>query len=149
MTISIWRYSHFILAISSSLFLFIATITGIILSLEQVSDSMMSYDLQGSGSVALAEVLPKIKEEYDEIITISIDPNHQILASVITKDGASETIFIHPITAKKLGKPNERLAIFEFDTTLHRSLFLKSVGRFFVGFISLLLSFIVISGIAL
>ena len=91
----------------------------------------------------------KTSEEYDEIITISIDPNHQILASVITKDGASETIFIHPITAKKLGKPNERLAIFEFATTLHRSLFLKSVGRFFVGFISLLLSFIVISGIAL
>ncbi|MGB3775043.1 MAG: PepSY domain-containing protein, partial [Leeuwenhoekiella sp.] len=38
---------------------------------------------------------------------------------------------------------------YQFATTLHRSLFLKGVGRFFVGLVSLLLCLIAVSGILL
>src|SRR5690606_9853089 len=39
--------------------------------------------------------------------------------------------------------------IFQFSTTLHRSLFLKAPGRFLIGFVSFLLFLIAVSGIVL
>src|SRR5690606_35554159 len=43
----------------------------------------------------------------------------------------------------------KRPEIYRFATNLHRSLFLKSVGRFFVGLVSFLLFIIAITGIFL
>ncbi|SHJ40008.1 PepSY domain-containing protein [Aquimarina spongiae] len=149
MTISIWRYSHLVLAISSSLFLGIASITGIILAFEPISDSIHSYAIEESKTLTLSETITTLKENYEEVISFEIDANDALLASVITYEGKSETIYINPLTGKKLGTPTEKAAIFKFATNLHRSLFLKSIGRFFVGLISFLLIIIAITGILL
>lgn len=149
MTISIWRYSHLVLAISSSLFLCIASLTGIILAFEPIADAIGSNAIKESKHLTLGETITTLKENYDEVISFEIDVNDAVIASVITKEGNSETIYINPITGNKLGIPIEKAAIYKFATNLHRSLFLKGVGRFFVGFVSLLLIIIVITGIFL
>jgi len=138
-----------VLAISSSLFLGIASITGIILAFEPISDSIHSYAIKESKTLTLSETITILKENYEEVISFKIDANDALLASVITYEGKSETIYINPLTGKKLGTPTEKAPIFKFATNLHRSLFLKSIGRFFVGLISFLLIIIEITGILL
>ncbi len=149
MTISIWRYSHLALAISSSIFLCIASITGIILAFEPISEAMHAHTTEDISHLPLAETIDTLTQSYEEVINFEIDANDALLASVITKEGGSETIYIDPTTGKKLGVPREKAAIFKFATNLHRSLFLKSIGRFFVGLISFLLIIIAITGIVL
>jgi sulfite reductase (NADPH) flavoprotein alpha-component len=46
MTISIWRYSHFLLAAVSSLFLIIASVTGIILAIEPIAHKAKGYGIK-------------------------------------------------------------------------------------------------------
>lgn len=149
MTISIWRYSHLLLAVSSAIFICLASLTGIILAFEPISNQMQAHAVDGAKTLSLAEVLPVLQHQYDEVLTLNIDDNNFVEASVITKKGSSETFYINPFTAKKLGEPIKKKPIFEFATTLHRSLFLKSTGRFLVGFFSLCLCLIAITGLQL
>ncbi len=65
---------------------------------------------------------------------------------MITKKGKNETFYINPITGKKISNVVQKAAIYKWTTNLHRSLFLKSTGRFLVGFFSFLLFLIAISG---
>ena len=60
-------------------------------------------------------------------------------------DFESLDLYIDPLTGESLGKVAPRSSIYQFATTLHRSLFLKGLGRFFVGLVSLLLCLIAIS----
>ncbi|WP_422107903.1 PepSY domain-containing protein [Winogradskyella sp.] len=149
MTISIWRYSHLVLAVSSALFIFIATITGIILAFEPISIQVHPYAVDNVKDLSVGETLETLQNEYDEILTLSIDDNDFVMASVITKDGKSDTFYVNPFTGEKLGELIKKKPIFEFATNLHRSLFLKSTGRFLVGFFSFLLFLIAITGIKL
>ncbi|OED46553.1 hypothetical protein AB832_00920 [Flavobacteriaceae bacterium (ex Bugula neritina AB1)] len=149
MSISIWRYSHFLLAISSFVFLIIASITGIILAFEPIVDAIQPYRIQGGETISLSKAIVTLQNEYDEVITLSVDANDFVSASVITKEGTSEHIYINPLTAKNIGTPKDISTVFEFARNLHRSLFLKSTGRFFVGFISFLLCLITVTGFLL
>ncbi|NRB58693.1 MAG: PepSY domain-containing protein [Winogradskyella sp.] len=147
MTISIWRYSHLLLAISSAVFIFIATITGIILTFEPISSQLQPFAVDRN--ISLAETLHVLETEYDEVITLTVDENKFISASVITKEGKSETFYIDPKTGENIGQLIKKAPIFEFATNLHRSLFLKSTGRFLVGLFSFFLLLIAITGVKL
>ena len=149
MTISIWRYSHLTLALSTALFILIASITGIILAFEPISNKLQPYSSTNIEQVSIAETIAVLSEKYDEVITLEVDENNFVSTSVITKNGKSDTFYINPKTGDKVGNIIEKKPIFEFATTLHRSLFLKSTGRFLIGFVSFLLFLIVISGIIL
>ncbi len=149
MTFSIWRYSHLTLAVSSFLFIIIASVTGIILAFEPITNQLKPYAITDLSEVTISEMLSGLKEEYEEVIAVDINNDHFITASVITKDGDSQTFYIHPKTGKKIGDVEEKARVFKFATSLHRSLFLKSIGRFFVGLVSFLLFLITITGIAL
>jgi len=149
MTISIWRYSHLSLAISSALFIVIASITGIILAFEPISNKLKPYNISNLETISIAETVSVLQDKYDEIITLEVDENNFITTSVILKDGKSDTFYIDPTTGEKIGKSISRKKIYEFATNLHRSLFLKSTGRFMVGFVSFLLLLISISGVYL
>jgi len=146
MTISIWRYSHLTLAISSALFIVIAAITGIILAFEPISNKLNPYASESLKSISIAETIGVLQKKYNGIITIEIDENDFVLASLITKEGENKTFYINPKTGEKVGDLIKKSALFEFATNLHRSLFLKSTGRFLVGFISLLLFLIALTG---
>ncbi|MEE9408625.1 MAG: PepSY domain-containing protein [Polaribacter sp.] len=149
MTISIWRYSHLTLAISSALFIVIASLTGIILALEPISEKLNYYNSEDLNMISIAETVTVLEEKYKEIITIEIDENDFVKASIITKERKSETFYINPKTGIKVGDLTQKSPLFKFATNLHRSLFLKSTGRFLIGFVSLLLFLISITGVLL
>lgn len=149
MTISIWRYSHLTLAISSALFIIIASITGIILAFEPISDKFNSFDVIPTKEISIAEIIAVLQQNYDEIITIEVDENDFVSANVVLENGKSETFYINPKKGEKIGEIIEKKPIYEFATNLHRSLFLKSTGRFIIGFISFLLFLISVTGVLL
>lgn len=149
MTISIWRYSHLTMAISSAIFIFIASVTGIILAFEPISNQLKPHNQVDLETVSIAETIIALQKEYDEVVSFSVDENDFVKASVITKYGKSASFYINPKTGKKVGELIQKAPIFEFATNLHRSLFLKSTGRFLVGFFSFLLFLISITGVIL
>lgn len=148
MTLSIWRYSHLILAVSSSLFLLVASITGVILSVEPINTKLQPYRISSAAGLSLAETLTNINAKYDDVIRVSQDKNGFVSATVII-DNKNESFYIDPTTGDKIGDIIEKASIYQFATNLHRSLFLKTPGRLFIGLASLLLFFIAISGIVL
>lgn len=148
MTIYIWRYSHLILAISSSIFLLLASITGAILAIEPVVNKVQPYSVADANTLSVARLLQNVDGVYQEVLTISKDKNDFVSISAII-EGKTEKFYIDPFTGKKIGDHIEKASIYRFVTNLHRSLFLKSTGRFFVGLTSFLLVLIALSGLVL
>ena len=149
MIISIWRYSHLSLAISSSLFILIASITGIILAFEPISEQLQPYAVQNLENHTLAKTITILKKEYDEVLSIEKDHNNFIIASVITKEGTDERFYINPTTGKKIADLIDKAPIYKFATNLHRSLFLKTSGRIIICIVSFFLFLIAVTGIIL
>lgn len=149
MTISIWRYSHLTLALVSSLFLIVASVTGIILAVEPISHQTKGYAVENLEEVSLATTIDVLKNTYDEVLGLEVESSGFVKASVLTIDMETLDVYVNPVTGEQLGEVQERPYIFTFATNVHRSLFLKSIGRFFVGLISLLLAVITITGLVL
>ena len=149
MALSIWRYCHWILAISTSVFIGIASITGLVLALEPISNQLKPYAVSGNSEQSIAELSKSLSSEFDEVVSVEVDDNKFLRASVLTLTGKSETVYIDPDTGKKLGNLSKRAWIYDFATNLHRSLFLKSTGRFIIGLVSFLMVIILISGMVL
>ncbi|MCG8182588.1 PepSY domain-containing protein [Tenacibaculum piscium] len=145
MTISIWRYSHLTLAISSFIFILITSITGIILAFEPISNQLKPYAI-ATDEITISQTIASLQKEYKEIITLTVNQDNFVTASVITQTGKSETFYINPISGKKISTITAKSPIFKWTTNLHRSLFLKSTGRFLVGFFSFLLCLITLTG---
>ncbi|WP_394774468.1 PepSY domain-containing protein [Flavobacterium sp.] len=149
MTLSFWRYTHLALALFSSLFLILASATGIILAVDAMQEKTLPYKVENFDKITLGETLPILKKEYSEITEISIDHNQFVTLQAIDQDGNDINSYIDPKTGKQLGKPIKKSEFIQWVTGFHRSLFLHETGRFFVGVISFLLFLIAISGFAL
>ena len=149
MSLLVWRYSHFLLALVSSLFLLIASVTGGILAFEPISLSIQPYSVTSLDKVSLNQTIIALNKNYDEIIEIEVTDDDFVMASVITDNAEVKKIYINPVTGKKIGLVKKQKQFFTFITNLHRSLFLKTIGRIFVGIVSLLLCFIAVTGIFL
>ncbi|UUC43902.1 PepSY domain-containing protein [Flavobacterium cerinum] len=149
MTISIWRYSHLTLAVSSFLFIALASITGIVLAFEPVLQKTQPYREGDFNQITVAEMIPVLKKEYAEITDVTIDANQFVIAKVIDDNGNDTTIYVNPKTGKSLGTVPKENAFFQWVTTLHRSLFLHETGRIFIGITAFLLFLIATSGTVL
>lgn len=149
MTLSFWRYTHLALALFSSLFLLLASVTGVILAVDAVQEKTLPYKAENFNTITLGETLPALKKAYPEITELSVDYNQFVTLQAIDKDGNDINAYINPKTGKTLGKPVKKTEFIQWVTGLHRSLFLHETGRFFVGVISFLLVLIAISGFAL
>lgn len=149
MTISVWRYSHLALAVSSFLLLTLASVTGIILAFQPVSEKLQPYRTDSFNQATLAQVLPTLRKTYPDITEISVDANHFVLAKGTDNNGKKLLAYIDPKTGKIVGTPGDKSEFFQWVTALHRSLFLHEVGRFFVGLTAFLLLLITVSGTAL
>ncbi|RYY56837.1 MAG: FAD-binding oxidoreductase [Chitinophagaceae bacterium] len=149
MTISVWRYSHLVLALSSFLMLILASVTGIILAFEPVTTKAQPYKVDDFNSITVAESIPVLKKNFEEITSITVDVNQFVTVDGIDTTGEPVTVYADPRTGKTLGIPEKQSEFFQWVTSFHRSLFLKEPGRFFVGLTSFLLLLITISGIAL
>lgn len=149
MTISIWRYSHLALAVSSFLLLSLASVTGIILSFEPVTQKVQPYKAQNFSEATLAQTIPALKKLYPDISELSIDDNQFVKIKASDAEGENLEAFVDPLSGKILGKPGKKSEFFETITSLHRSLFLHETGRLVMGITAFLLSLIAISGIML
>lgn len=149
MTLSIWRYSHLALALFSSLFLILASVTGTILAVEAIHENTLPYKVENFEKITLGETLPILRQTYPEITQLSVDHNKFVTLQGIDQEGNDVNAYIDPRTGKIIGEPIKKSDFINWITVLHRSLFLKETGRFMVGFISFLLVLISISGFVL
>lgn len=149
MTLSFWRYAHLALALFSSIFLLLASVTGIILAVDAVQEKTLPYKAADFDKITLGETLPVLKKEYSEITELSVDYNQFVTLQAIDKDGNDVNAYIDPKTGKALGTPAKKSEFIKWITGFHRSLFLHETGRFFVGVISFCLLLISISGFVL
>lgn len=149
MTLSFWRYTHLALALFSSLFLLLASVTGIILAVDAAQEKTLPYKTENFDTLTLEQTLPVLKKKYAEITELSVDYNQFVTLQAIDKDGNDINAYIDARTGKALGTPAKKSEFINWVTSLHRSLFLHETGRFFVGVISFLLLLIAISGFML
>lgn len=149
MTISVWRYSHLALAVSSFLLLTLASVTGIILAFEPILQKTQPYRVDGFSDITLAQTLPVLKKSYPEITELSVDVNGFVQLQGSDAGGKNLNAYIDPRTGKVLGTPTKQSEFFAWVTALHRSLFLHEEGRFFIGLSAFLLLLITVSGTAL
>ncbi|KVV13145.1 PepSY domain-containing protein [Flavobacterium sp. TAB 87] len=149
MTLSFWRYTHLALAVFSSLFLILASVTGTILAVDAIQEKIPSYQVANFDAITLQESILNLRKIYPEITEISIDHNKFVTLQGIDKEGADVNAYIDPLTGRIIGHPHKKSDFIQWITALHRSLFLHETGRFFVGLISFLLVLVSISGFAL
>lgn len=144
---SIWRWSHLLLALTASIVLIAASISGVILSFEPIKANKQSSFSSKWNDVTLANAIDSLKSHHYEITSIEKDVNGFYIASVFTEDGEQEIFQFDPSTGKKSAKVTIQSDFFSWMTSFHRSLFLDTTGRFLEGITSVLLFFIAISGI--
>ena len=72
MTISIWRYSHLALAITASVFILLASVTGIILAFQPISEQLQPYKVEDLKTISLDQTVNTFKQTYPEILQIEI-----------------------------------------------------------------------------
>ncbi|WP_348824169.1 PepSY domain-containing protein [Flavobacterium aestuarii] len=149
MTLSFWRYSHLALAVFSSLFLLLASVTGTILAVDAIQEKTVSYRAENFDAITLGETLPILRKTYPEITEVTVDHNQFVSLEGLDQKDNNINAYIDPRTGKILGEPIKKSEFIQWITGLHRSLFLHETGRFFVGLISFILVLISISGFIL
>ncbi|RNL56126.1 PepSY domain-containing protein [Pedobacter jejuensis] len=144
-----WRYCHLALAVSSFLFLLLASTTGAILSLEPVVERSKPFSAGNLEEITLAQSIPVLRDKYPGLTKISVENNQFVLIEGTDKNGDDLKAYIDPKTGEILGKPDAKNEFFQWVTTLHRSLFLHETGRIFISVTAFLLILISVSGILL
>ncbi|WP_139959731.1 PepSY domain-containing protein [Flavicella sediminum] len=146
----LWRYSHLTLTVSSSLFLLLAAITGAFLAFKPIQEKLQPFKINAVEEIAVSQLIETLQAKYDEVLELEVDKNYFVKASVFSMDKElNAPFFMDPITGTKIGDIPKANPFFEFLTDFHRSLFLKTPGRIFVGITSFLLCLIAITGLLL
>ncbi|MEM6317841.1 MAG: PepSY domain-containing protein [Bacteroidota bacterium] len=144
---NIWRYSHFALALVSSVFLLLATVTGLILALEPIQQQLQPYRVAETQDLPLSKIVQTLMDQYEEVLELEVDANGFVKVDVISmEEDLNGAFYINPLDGQKIGDIPPKNAFFEWTTNFHRSLFLKSTGRFLVGLVSFFLCLIALSG---
>lgn len=146
MTLSIWRYAHFSLAIISFIFLSMASITGSILAFNTIREDASPYRIHDLNQRNLAQTLPVLQKKYLEITELEITENSYIKLQGLDEDGNDVEGYINPENGKIIGIHAKKSEFIQWVTSFHRSLFLHETGRIIVGINSFLLALIAISG---
>ncbi|MEM7374213.1 MAG: PepSY domain-containing protein [Bacteroidota bacterium] len=150
MLAKVWRYSHFVLALSSGVFVLLAAVTGAILAFEPIETNMQPFYRGELSEISLAQLIDSLGSHYDEILELEIDENEFLRVSVISmEEDLDGDFYVDPRTGRKIGDLPQKRPLYEFLTNLHRSLFLKTPGRIFIGITSFLLFLISITGFLL
>lgn len=149
MTLSIWRYAHLALALVSSLFLLILSVTGVILAVGAVNEKTQNYKVSDFDTLNLSQTLPVLWEVYPEITALTVDHNRFVSIEATDLEGNPVNACIDPRDGKILGEIKPQSDFIQWNIALHRSLFLKETGRIIIGLVSFLLFLITITGIIL
>ncbi|WP_264542138.1 MULTISPECIES: PepSY domain-containing protein [Flavobacterium] len=146
MTLSVWRYAHFTLAVVSSLFLLMASITGIILAVDAVGQKLPPYRVANFEEITLSKVIPTVKDKFLEVNEITVDHNQFVTLKGLDENGNEIEAYIDVNSGKIIGKPEKKNEFIQWVTSLHRSLFLHDTGRIIIGINAFLLFLIAVSG---
>ncbi len=149
MTLSIWRYAHLLLALISSLFLFILSFTGVILAYDAVDENTNSYKTSNLDTISIAHTIQTVKKHYPEVIELSVDRQSRVYIDALDAESEAVKGYIDPSSGAFLGPVAQKSDFIQWVTTLHRSLFLHETGRYIVGMVSFLLLLITLTGILL
>lgn len=149
MTIFVWRYSHFALAVSSFLFITLAAVTGIVLAFEPITGKIPSYKADRFHELTLAETIPALQQNFSSVNRITVDAHQFVIVQGTDSSRQAVEAYVNPRTGEVLGKPARQHAFYQWVTALHRSLFLHEAGRFFIGLAAFLLLLIALSGLML
>ncbi|MEM9547162.1 MAG: PepSY domain-containing protein [Bacteroidota bacterium] len=147
----VWRTAHLALAVVASIFLLLVTISGAILAFEPIKETIASSDVKCDlSSITLSEFIHNLNSEFEELYEITIDDYGRVMIAGEHSEleGSSHWI-IKPTDGSVFRPVVEPSAFFSFVTNFHRSLFLKTPGRLFVGITSFLLILIAITGLLL
>lgn len=143
----LWRNIHFLLAITASLFLIIAALSGAILGLEAVWDTTRPQAISFS-KISLGEAKQKIEAQFEEVYEIELNSKGFLLVQG-SKKNSYGSFYVNPKDGRILGKVKNPSPFFQFVRSLHRSLFLKETGRILMSFVSFLTVLLVFSGLFL
>ncbi len=149
MTLSVWRYAHLALALVSSIFLLILSVTGVILAVGAVNEKTQNYKVSDFDTINLSQTLPVLWEVYPEITELTVDHNRFVSIEATDREGNPVKAYIDPRDGKILGKVKPQSDFIQWNIALHRSLFLKETGRIIIGLVSFLLFLITITGVIL
>ena len=147
MIAGIWRNTHFLLAITASLFLFIAALSGAILGVEAALDRATPQAVNIT-STRLGEAKESIELQFDEVYEIALSTKGFLVVQGVT-GGDFGSFYVDPNKGTVLGEVIPPSPFFQFIRTVHRSLFLKKTGRILMSFVSFLLVLLVLSGLLL
>ena len=75
MTLSVWRDAHLTLAVFSSLFLILASVTGTVLAVDAAQAKIQPYSVTNFADLTVAQTLPILRKKFMEVTEISIDHN--------------------------------------------------------------------------
>ena len=146
----VWRTSHLLLALIAGVFLLLASVTGIILAFEPIQKELQPYRVRGAEKVTLSNLLKAIDGKYETVLEIEVLENNALKIATIDSDEHKDGDFIiDPNTGAKLGDLPEKNPFFQTITNFHRSLFLKSTGRFLIGLTAFLFLLSIITGLLL
>ena len=149
MIVSLWRLAHLGLALVSSLFLLILSVTGVILAVGAINEKTQGHKAPDFENLRLSAVIPILWEEYPEISTLNVDHNGFVSLEATDADGNPVHAYIDPASGRVLGDVKPQSDFIQWNIALHRSLFLKETGRIVVGLVSFLLLLITFTGILL
>lgn len=149
MTLSLWRWAHLVLALLASTFILLASLTGIILGINAVISRVDPIQSDRLDQITLAEALPIFREVFPEITEISVENGERVLVKGLDSEWNELAAYVDPSTGEILGEPVPESSLIQWVTAFHRSLFLKSTGRFLIGAGAFLLILISISGLIL
>ena len=83
----IWRSAHFLLAISVSIFLIIASITGTYLGIEAIMDQSKKESISGLNKITLKNTMDALQNNFGEIYKVSVTEKNSIVVEGITPQG--------------------------------------------------------------
>ncbi len=150
MLLSVWRYAHLTLALVASGFIVIASLSGIVLACDAAwQETQAQHTVQDAGNPSLKETLTRLRSEFLEVFSLTVDAQDRLLVSGINLNGEMVHHFVDPLTGQSIGSPQPSSKLVQFSLSLHRSLFLKTTGRIIVAVISFLLFLITLTGFSL
>jgi sulfite reductase (NADPH) flavoprotein alpha-component len=143
-----WRWVHKVTTISLGLFIFLASVTGIVLAIEPFL--LKKYAVSGSipENLTFLEFRENLNNQFLEVFSIETDKYENIKIEGIGESD-EDVVYVNANSATIVKAPKQISSLFHFCRDLHRSLFLKTPGRLLMGLASLGLLLLIISGIGL
>lgn len=138
-----------VLAIISSLFLAMASVTGAILAIDAIQEKATIDKVKGFDQLTLAQTIGVLKQNYAEVSELNVNYNGVVTIAAVDNDGNDINGYVNPNTGAYLGITKDKGEFIQWITAFHRSLFLKEPGRFIIGLASFLLMLISLSGLIL